>query len=82
MIKAVFGLRRSTDRTQDCGSCNSGSIPDEGTKTELNVFFKAKRLDARSAWWRNNADEVLAKLFFGELKKVAKALNVSVEELI
>ena len=26
--------RRSTDRTQDCGSCNRGSIPREGIKND------------------------------------------------
>ncbi|KKP87416.1 MAG: hypothetical protein UR91_C0049G0001, partial [Candidatus Nomurabacteria bacterium GW2011_GWC2_35_8] len=35
------------DRTRACGVCDVGSIPTEGTKTELNGFFKARRWDAR-----------------------------------
>lgn len=27
--------RRSMDRTQDCGSCNAGSIPAESTRKEI-----------------------------------------------
>jgi len=32
------------DRTQDCGSCNVGSIPTEGTTNEVSMWPQATRL--------------------------------------
>lgn len=41
----VFGSRRSMDRTQDCGSCNVGSIPAESTN--INILAKNNMMNLR-----------------------------------
>ena len=34
------------DRTQDCGSCNRGSIPLEGTILEIVIILKKKKVSS------------------------------------
>ena len=55
----LFRPRRSTDRTQDCGSCNRGSIPREGTKIcrkckDENIVFSKE--DFENFWPLTNIE--------------------------
>lgn len=63
-MKEVLGARSSMDRTQDCGSCNVGSIP--AGRAGLENFYKNFYKNQKKPKIKKGGKNVVARRNFGK----------------